>query len=212
MTIRLVPATVGFAVLLFAVKAVDVWRGSASFFPADFVAEVTIAPARAQTPPPAAAPAAPAGNANAQAGQIVFTPAELDMLQNLKTRREELDEREREIDLRTNLLAVSERRVQERIAELKVVEETIRGLLVQYDKQQEEQLAAVVRIYEAMKPKDAANIFNRLQMPILLEVAERIKERTMAPILAEMDPVIANALTIEMATRRALPLTGRPTP
>ena len=211
MTIRLVPATVGFAVLLFAVKAVDVWQGSASFFPADFVAEVTIAPARAQTPPPAAAPAA-VGNATAQAGQIVFTPAELDMLQNLKTRREELDEREREIDLRTNLLAVSERRVQERIAELKVVEETIRGLLVQYDKQQEEQLAAVVRIYEAMKPKDAANIFNRLRMPVLLEVAERIKERTMAPILAEMDPVIANALTIEMATRRALPLTGRPTP
>ncbi len=211
MTIRLIPATVGFAALLFAVKAVDVWQGSASFFPADLVAQVTVAPAKAQQPPPAA-PAAPAGNATAQAGQIVFTPAELDMLQNLKTRREELDEREREIDLRNNLLAVSERRVQERIAELKVVEETIRGLLVQYDKQQEEQLAAVVRIYEAMKPKDAANIFNRLRMPVLLEVAERIKERTMAPILAEMDPVIANALTIEMATRRALPLTGRPTP
>ena len=209
MTIRLIPATVGFAVLLFAVKAVDVWQGSATFFPAELVAQMTVAPAKAQQPPP---PAAPAGNVAAQAGQIVFTPAELDMLQNLKMRREELDEREREIDLRTNLLAVSERRVEERIAELKVVEGTIRGLLVQYDKQQEEQLAAVVRIYEAMKPKDAANIFNRLQMVVLLEVAERIKERTMAPILAEMDPVVANALTIEMATRRALPLTGRPTP
>ncbi len=205
MRIRLLPATVGLAAIFFAVKAVDVWRGSAGVLGPSIFAAVTVSPAKAQAAPPAAP--APA---TAAPGQIVFTPAELDMLQNLKMRREELDEREREIDVRTNLLVVSERRVEERIAELKKVEETIRGLLVQYDKQQEEQLAAVVKIYEAMKPKDAANIFDRLQMPVLLEIAERIKERTMAPILSAMNPTVANALTIEMATRRTLPATGAP--
>jgi flagellar motility protein MotE (MotC chaperone) len=178
---------------------------SAKDFAAKVLSEMIVAPALAQTPPP---PAAAPGNGGP--GQIVFTPAELDMLQNLKSRREELDEREREIDVRTNLLAVSERRVEERIAELKQVEATINGLLVKYDEQQEAQFAAVVKIYEAMKPKDAANILNRLEMPVLIELAERIKERTMAPILSAMDPAVANTLTVELATRRALPITGGP--
>jgi flagellar motility protein MotE (MotC chaperone) len=212
MTIRLLPATMGVALVLFALKAVEMWEGSSSLFSApaatamlNQVAIITPAQAQQAATPTAAAPTqAPVTN-QAAAG---FTAAELDMLQNLKLRREELDEREREIDLRANLLAVSERRVEERIAELKKIEQTIDGLLVKYDEQQEKQLAAVVKIYEAMKPKDAAAIFNRLQMPVLIEIAERIKERTMAPILSEMDPTVANALTIEMATRHALPKTG----
>ena len=209
MSIRLLPATMGIALVLFAVKAVDLWQGSSSLFrtpaaTAFFNQVAVVTPAIAQQTP-AAAPVLAAANA-AAAG---FTAAELDMLQNLKQRRETLDEREREIDLRGNLLTVSERRVEERIAELRKIEKTIDGLLVKYAEQQEQQLAAVVKIYEAMKPKDAANIFNRLQMPVLIEIAERIKERTMAPILADMDPAIANNLTIEMATRRSLPKTGQ---
>jgi flagellar motility protein MotE (MotC chaperone) len=214
MSIRLLPATIGVALVLFALKAVEMWEGSSSLLSAPAATAMLnqvslVTPARAQqaaTPATTAPTQAPITN-QAAAG---FTAAELDMLQNLKLRREQLDEREREIDLRANLLAVSERRVEERIAELKKIEQTIDGLLVKYDEQQEKQLAAVVKIYEAMKPKDAAVIFNRLEMPVLIEISERIRERTMAPILSEMDPAVANALTIEMATRRALPKTGLP--
>ncbi len=215
MTIRLLPATMGIALVLFALKAVEMWEVSSSLFSAPAATALlnqvsVISPAIAQQ---VATPAATAARTQAPVTNQAaagFTAAELDMLQNLKLRREELDEREREIDLRANLLAVSERRVEERIAELKKIEQTIDGLLVKYDEQQEKQLAAVVKIYEAMKPKDAAAIFNRLQMPVLIEISERIRERTMAPILSEMDPAIANSLTIEMATRRALPKTGLP--
>ena len=67
---------------------------------------------------------------------------------------------------------------------------------------------SVVAIYEAMKPKDAAKIFNELDMLILIELAERMRERLI--VLADMDPTAANALTVELATRRSLPVTGRP--
>jgi len=139
-----------------------------------------------------------------------FTAAELDLLQNLALRREELDAREAEMGLRANLLAVTEARIEARIAELQAVEATIQSLLITYDEQEEAQLQSVVAIYEAMKPKDAAKIFNNLDMMILIELAERMRERIIAPILADMETDAANALTVELATRRSLPVTGRP--
>ena len=121
-----------------------------------------------------------------------------------------MDARDAELSLRANLLAVTEARIEERIAELRAVEATIQSLLITYDEQEEAQLQSVVAIYEAMKPGDAAKIFNDLDMLILIELAERMRERLIAPILADMDPIAANALTVELATRRALPVTGRP--
>jgi flagellar motility protein MotE (MotC chaperone) len=56
-----------------------------------------------------------------------------------------------------------------------------------------------------MKPKDAARIFEELEMDILLPVVERMKERKTAPILAKMNADKAKAITTELAQRRLLP-------
>ena len=66
----------------------------------------------------------------------------------------------------------------------------------------------LVKIYEAMKPKDAARIFDQLDMNILLQVVERMAERRVAPILADMSPKRANELTAEIASRRQMPNLG----
>ena len=78
-------------------------------------------------------------------------------------------------------------------------------MLRQFDKEEEAQIKSLVKVYENMKPKDAARIFNRLEMDILLDVVERMKEKKMAPVLAQMSPEKAEALTVELATRRQLP-------
>jgi len=57
-----------------------------------------------------------------------------------------------------------------------------------------------------MKPKDAARIFEELDMEVLLEVVERMKERKTAPILAQMNPQRAKTVTLELAQRRELPV------
>ncbi|MBT3789447.1 MAG: hypothetical protein HN725_00160 [Alphaproteobacteria bacterium] len=139
----------------------------------------------------------------------LFTRGEVTMLQNLQSRREELDVRENELKLQEDLLKVTEKRIEEKIDELKKIEVTIQDLLKKHDQQEEQKIQRLVKMYESMKPKDAARIFESLDMPIKISVVERMKERKVAPILASMTSASAKKLTTELATRKQLPKTGR---
>jgi flagellar motility protein MotE (MotC chaperone) len=133
------------------------------------------------------------------------TDSELEVLQKLADRRTELDHRQQEIDARARLLQATEKRIDSKIAELKGIQQTVDSLLKQHDKQKDEQLRSVVKIYENMKPKDAARIFEQLDMTVLLDVIERMREQKAAPVLANMSPDKAKAVTALLAERRALP-------
>jgi flagellar motility protein MotE (MotC chaperone) len=54
-----------------------------------------------------------------------------------------------------------------------------------------------------MKPRDAAAIFNDLDMPVLLAVVDRMKEAKAAPVLAAMQTEKARQVTAELAQMRA---------
>ncbi|GAB4371047.1 MAG: hypothetical protein Kow00114_31680 [Kiloniellaceae bacterium] len=157
---------------------------------------------------------APAPEGPIPAGQITdlstdifeMTDEELQLLQSLSQRREELEQRAREIDEREVLLKAAEQRIDQKIKDLEQLQASIEALLVQHDEQSEEQMQSLVKIYESMKPKDAARIFEELDMEVLLEVVERMKERKTAPILAQMNPERAKAVTLELAQRRELPI------
>jgi flagellar motility protein MotE (MotC chaperone) len=69
------------------------------------------------------------------------------------------------------------------------------------------QFAAIVAMYEVMKPKDAAKIFNNLDMEVLVRVSTAMQPRKMAPILAEMDAARAQELTVSMAALADHPVT-----
>jgi len=135
-----------------------------------------------------------------------MTDEELVLLQSLSQRREELEQRAREIDEREVLLKAAEQRIEQKITELELLQQSIEALLVTHDEQTEAQMLSLVKIYESMKPKDAARIFEELDMEVLLEVIERMKERKTAPILAQMNPQRAKVVTLELAQRRELPI------
>jgi len=135
-----------------------------------------------------------------------MTDEDIEQLQSLANRREELEQRARDIDDREVLLKAAEQRIDQKITELEQLQATIEALLVQHDEQDEAQMQSLVKIYESMKPKDAARIFEELDMEVLLEVVERMKERKTAPILAQMNPERAKAVTLELAQRRDLPI------
>jgi flagellar motility protein MotE (MotC chaperone) len=59
----------------------------------------------------------------------------------------------------------------------------------------------IVTMYEGMKPKDAAKVFDRLEMPVLLEIASQIAPRKMSDILGLMQTDAAERLTVELARR-----------
>jgi len=133
------------------------------------------------------------------------TQAEFQVLQRLSERREELDKLRRDLALRENLLAATEKKLNAKLTELNGLKAKIEGLLKKHDEEQDAKLNSLVKIYETMKPKNAARIFEQLEMDILLDVVERMREAKTSLIFAAMDPSKAKAITSRLAERRELP-------
>lgn len=133
------------------------------------------------------------------------TRKEIEYLQKLSQRREELNRRSQELDDRENLLEAVELRIVERTNSLKKIKETIEGLLKQHDEREKAQLASLVKIYSAMKAKEAAKIFDNLDEEVLIAIVKNMKEKQMGAILAKMNLDKAKKLTISLATRTKLP-------
>jgi flagellar motility protein MotE (MotC chaperone) len=122
------------------------------------------------------------------------------LLERLTTRRTELEKYEQDLALRAAIVDAAEKRIEERAATLEALEAQISKLVDQRTEMETGQFAGIVAMYETMKPKDAALIFNNLEMEVLLRVAKTMSPRKMAPILAEMDPARAQELTVKMAS------------
>ncbi|MEQ9146368.1 MAG: hypothetical protein RLO08_18615 [Parvibaculaceae bacterium] len=209
--IRLLPSLIVCAVALLGLKLVGLGVGLEAVLSgvqpayAEETASGTLEDAGGGEP---GEPELASGEDEAMPADVALTPedfdlpsgAEREVLSSLADRRKELDARERELQLEARLLEASERRVQARIAELKEIEARIEELFGVQEEEQQQQLASLVTMYETMKPKDAARILGQLDMDVLIQVVKGMSERKMAPILAAMDPVTAQELTIELAT------------
>lgn len=134
-----------------------------------------------------------------------FSSSELDVLQSLAKRRDELDAREKKLTENEALLKAAEQEVDKKVAELKKLKSEMETLLGQQKTAEEGRITSLVKIYENMKPKEAARIFDTLDMDILLDVIGRMSERKSSPILASMNPDKARDVTIKLAEQRRLP-------
>jgi flagellar motility protein MotE (MotC chaperone) len=133
-----------------------------------------------------------------------MSDTEVEILQNLVKRRQELDARDKDISLRENSLQAIQQNIQGKITELNTLQDKIQTILNEYNSKEDEKLAGIVKVYEAMKPADAAKIFEQMDMNILLDVANLMKDAKLAAILSKMDPYKAKELTVELANRRKL--------
>lgn len=139
---------------------------------------------------------------------MMLTRAEIELLQGLSARRAELERREREFAVREQALIAAEKKLDEKIAALGEVKKTVEGLLTTHSKQEDERIKSLVKIYESMKPKDAARILEGLDPPTLLAVIERMKESKTALVLALLNPDRAKQITEELVARNKLPEPG----
>ena len=133
-------------------------------------------------------------------GQAV-SASERAILERLQARRQELEARAREIDIRESLLKAAEKRAEGRVEEMKAIESRITGAAAQKAEEDAARFKGIITMYEGMKPKDAAKVFDRLEMPVLFEIASQIAPRKMSDILGLMTPEAAERLTVEMARR-----------
>jgi flagellar motility protein MotE (MotC chaperone) len=150
--------------------------------------------------PEVAKPEGVAVNPEQQQGMAV-SPSERAILERLQARRQELEARAREIDIRESLLKAAEKRVESKVEEMKAVESRIGTATQQKSDADAARFKGIVTMYESMKPKDAAKVFDRLEMPVLIEIATQIAPRKMSDILGLMQTEAAERLTVEMARR-----------
>lgn len=223
---RFLPATIFVAVLMLTLRIGNIWESVDGGVNGNIsvVSALSVSDSQAQEKSPAGMPgkdqaAMTEGAADNQTKDgspeevarlitndpTLLTQTEIDLLQQLAERRKYLETREGEIEMREGLLQAAEARIEKKIAELKLFQETIEKLVKTYDDQQGEKILSLVKIYENMKPKDAARIFEELEMDTLLLVAERMKERKLAPVMAAMNPAKATEITVELSRLRNLP-------
>jgi flagellar motility protein MotE (MotC chaperone) len=127
------------------------------------------------------------------------TKGEIALLESLARRRQEIETREKELDLRLNLMKAAEQRVEEKIGTLKELQGKIEGAAKQEEQQKSEQYKQLVGLYSSMKPKDAARIFDELDNELLLGLMKEMKTQTMSAIFAAMNPAKTRSLTVAIA-------------
>jgi flagellar motility protein MotE (MotC chaperone) len=127
--------------------------------------------------------------------------AERAILERLQERRQELDKRARELDIREGLIADAEKRVDAKLAQIKEGQAQLAVAEQKKDEAEAARFKGLVTMYQTMKPRDAAKIFDHLEVNVLIEVASQINPRNMSEILAQMSPDRAELLTVELAKR-----------
>ena len=155
----------------------------------------------------AAANERPAEGAAAAEGTfdpLTLTKAEIDVLRQLAKRRDELDARAKALDDREALLKATEQKIAVQVQQMKQMKGEYEQAKNARDDAAEANMRRLVTVYESMKPEEAARIFETMEGAVLLDVVTRMGERRLAPILAQMSPAKAQALTIAMANRRTL--------
>ncbi|HZF76117.1 MAG TPA: hypothetical protein VE033_09830 [Acetobacteraceae bacterium] len=186
--LALVPPAIGLLLL----ARLDAWtRGDAAPEP------VIISSALAQSPatPVAPSPASPAP-APAEA-------AERAVLEALRSRRAEIEAREAALTAREQVLAAAEQRLGQRIEELTALQGRLEALERERAAREEAGVRGLVKLYEGMRPREAAVIFEELELPVLLTILDRMREARAAPVLGAMRPERARLVTAELARMRA---------
>lgn len=125
---------------------------------------------------------------------------EMELITQLRERREELEARATKLDLQEQLLASTEKRINDKISQLQVLETRIKEHLRIFEKAEDEKLASIVKVYETMKPKDAAPRFEALALQTQVDLVTRMKPTKVAALMGEMTPEKASVLTTELAT------------
>ncbi len=130
-----------------------------------------------------------------------MTKADYELLQQLAKRRAELDQREKDLADRAAMLEAVQQRITTKVGEQQKLKSDIEKLTGGGQDAGSMKYRRLVKIYESMKPDEAARILEKMDGEVLLEVVTRMGERRLAPILAQMNPLKAQAITVAMAMR-----------
>ncbi|MCX7338818.1 MAG: hypothetical protein NTX76_06040 [Alphaproteobacteria bacterium] len=127
---------------------------------------------------------------------------EVKLLQMLSNRRQDLDKREGELVKKELAIKTTESLIRNQMLSLAKVKEEVEQLLSIKDKEKKEHIAKLIKIYENMKPKEAARIFDHLDVRILKDIVQGMNQKKVSVVLGSMDVNKAKELSMLLATHR----------
>lgn len=137
--------------------------------------------------------------------ELEYSVVNAKLFQDLRERRKKLDAQERGLVTREAMIRAAEQELDRKFHELSNLRVEIEGLLNQQSEEEQKRIASLVKIYEGMKPKDAARIFDTLDLDVLVAVMGEMSERRLSPVLAAMNAERARTITIMLAEQKKLP-------
>src|SRR5690606_36638124 len=123
------------------------------------------------------------------------------MLEELTRRQAEIEQREKAVAAREEKLALYEKDVTEKIAQLEQVGKSLKDELKRSNSASDEAAASLAKVYGAMKPSEAAPILDQLDEATALRILTRMKEKQVGEILPLMTRERAIVLTRSLAGR-----------
>lgn len=122
--------------------------------------------------------------------------------QDMGRRDEEAAKRARTLDLREKAARATEERIKADLAQREQAAAAAAATGPSANQANEpDQFEELARIYQAMKPAKAAIVFEQLEMDVQMKVAQKMRERSTAMILASMTPKGAAALSMALARK-----------
>ncbi|WP_233192731.1 MotE family protein [Acidimangrovimonas sediminis] len=162
----------------------------------------------------AAAPAeaAPAGAPNGQAAASAAAPADPAtcatpeaLLQSIRQERALIARQKAALDDRESKLALARQGISAETARLTRLKTQVEGLLKKVTDAHDADLDRLVKLYQAMKPQQAAQILNTMDLEVTVMVLSTMNERAAAPIMAQMTPDRVQAVSKIILERSKLP-------
>lgn len=181
---------------LVAMKAGTALTGIDSL-PAALTAATGFAATAAESTPPAAAPPA--------APEPAWGIALPELLADIAAERDALTARKAALDAREAEIDLARAAVLKQNDELTRLREDVAQMLEEAKGGERADISRLVKIYEAMKPAEAATILQGSDLELAVLVMGAMAERNAGPIMAAMAPDRANAISRVMLERSRLP-------
>ena len=129
------------------------------------------------------------------------------LISSLKARETLLEERSRELDLVEADIDLARQEIRARLDELVLAEERLSKRMALSNEASTTDLDQLTRVYEAMKPKVAAELFATMDPEFAAEFLVRMNPDQAAAVFSNLPPTAAYALSATMAGRNALAAT-----
>ncbi len=121
-------------------------------------------------------------------------------LMHLSERYGELQKMENELRNREKLIEATREHIEKRIMKLQELKGNIEDLLSVYNAKEEARVKSLAKIYENMKPQNAAEILDELDIDTLLQVINYMKDSKVSALLARMRPERARQITVHLTS------------